>query len=102
VTTGQHPASAPSTCQRDLAELLAEQDKRVRMRQASNHLDGEGIYGLRSQPTAELERIKRDLRASLGLIVSNSPAHVPIQSQMRAIDSELARRAASQGGGAPS
>jgi hypothetical protein len=43
--------------------------------------------------TAGLERVKRDLHANLGLIAPDSPAHVPIQAQMRAIDAELAERA---------
>jgi hypothetical protein len=46
--------------------------------------------------TAELERTMRDLRANLGLISPDSPAHVPILAHMRAIDDELARRASSQ------
>ena len=46
--------------------------------------------------TAELERAKRELRANLGLITSHSPAHAPIQAQLRAIDSELAERAERQ------
>jgi len=33
------------------------------------------------------------LRANLGLITPNSPAHVPILAYMRAIDTELAGRA---------
>ena len=45
--------------------------------------------------TAELERTKRELRASVSLIDSHSPAHVPIQAQMRAINRELAERAKS-------
>ena len=40
--------------------------------------------------TAELERAKRELQANLSLIALHSPAHVPIQAQMRAIDRELA------------
>ena len=43
--------------------------------------------------TAELKRAKRDLTANLGLISPNSLAHVPIQAQMRAIDTELTERA---------
>ncbi len=43
--------------------------------------------------TAELERVKRDLQANLGLINPGSPAHVPIQAHMQAIDTELAERA---------
>ena len=46
--------------------------------------------------TAELERTMRDLRANLGLISADSPAHVPILAHMQAIDAELARRAGNQ------
>ena len=49
--------------------------------------------------TAELERIKRELQANLGLINPHSPAHVPIQAHMQAIDTELTRRAGSQQAG---
>ena len=45
--------------------------------------------------TAELERAKRQLQANLSLIGPHSPAHVPIQAQMRAIDRELAERSES-------
>jgi hypothetical protein len=43
--------------------------------------------------TSELERVKRELHASLSLVTQHSPAHVPIQAQMQAIDKELAERA---------
>jgi hypothetical protein len=46
--------------------------------------------------TAELEQTMRDLRANLGLISPDSPAHVPIQAHTQAIDAELARRSANQ------
>ena len=46
--------------------------------------------------TAELERTMRELRANLGLISPDSPAHVPILAHMRAIDAELAGRAGNQ------
>jgi len=46
--------------------------------------------------TAELERARRELQANLGLINPGSPAHVPIQAQMRAIDTELTGRAGSK------
>ncbi len=46
--------------------------------------------------TAELERAKRELQASLSLITQHSPAHLPIQAQMQAIDKELAERAEGQ------
>ena len=40
-------------------------------------------YLVRQLSTAELERTRRQLRANLGLINPDSPAHVPIQSHMR-------------------
>ena len=42
---------------------------------------------------AELERATRELQANLSLIYPDSPAHVPIQAHMQAIDTELAGRA---------
>jgi hypothetical protein len=45
--------------------------------------------------TAELECAKRELQANLSLVTAYSPAHVPIQAKMRAIDTELAERAKS-------
>jgi hypothetical protein len=50
-------------------------------------------HDVRQLTTAELERTKRDLYANLGLINPDSPAHVPIQAHMKAIDAELAERA---------
>ena len=51
---------------------------------------------VRHLTTAELERTKRELRANLGLITPYSPAHVPIQAHMKAIDAELTERAGNQ------
>lgn len=42
--------------------------------------------------TAELERARRELAASLALARPDSPSAVPTQAQMRAIDAELAER----------
>jgi hypothetical protein len=53
-------------------------------------------HDVRQLTTAELERVKRDLRTNLGLITPNSPAHVPIQAHIKAIDAELAERAENQ------
>jgi hypothetical protein len=53
-------------------------------------------HGVSQLTTAELEQTMRDLRANLGLISPDSPAHVPIRAHMRAIDAELARRAGNQ------
>ena len=50
--------------------------------------------------TAVLERTMRDLRANLGLISPDSPAHVPILAHMRAIGAELARHVGNQQPGA--
>jgi hypothetical protein len=44
----------------------------------------------------ELERIRRQLAASLALTRPGSPAQVPTLAHLRAIDTELARRAAPQ------
>ena len=46
--------------------------------------------------TAELEVARRQLRANLGLITPGSPAHAPVLAHMRAIDAELAGRAANR------
>jgi hypothetical protein len=50
----------------------------------------------------ELERARRELRASLALVRPDSPARVPIMAQMSAIDTELDARTAWHGaGGSP-
>jgi hypothetical protein len=43
--------------------------------------------------TAELERARRELEASLALARPGSTISVPVMAQVRAIDSELAERA---------
>ncbi len=53
-------------------------------------------YYVRQFTTAELERTRRELRANLGLITPDSPAHVPIRSHLQAIDAEIAERAGRQ------
>jgi hypothetical protein len=53
-------------------------------------------HNVKQLTLAELERTRRELQANLGLINPGSPAHVPIQAHMRAIDTELAERAGSQ------
>jgi hypothetical protein len=42
---------------------------------------------------AELERVKRELQANLGLIAPGSPALAPIHAHMQAVDAELTKRA---------
>ena len=44
----------------------------------------------------ELERARRELRASLALVRPGSPARVPILAQMSAIDRELSERTRNQ------
>ena len=46
--------------------------------------------------TAELERARRELAASLALARPGSPSARPAHAQMRAMDAELAKRAARQ------
>lgn len=77
----------------DLAEVIAEQEQRARIQQVSRRDDDQDHYCVRQQNTAELESVKRQLQANLGLINDDSPAHVPIQAHLRAIDTELAERA---------
>jgi len=77
----------------DLAEVIAEQEQRARIQQVSRRNDDQDHYCVRQLTTAELERVKRELQANLGLITDDSPARVPIQTHMRAIDTELAERA---------
>ncbi len=49
----------------------------------------------------ELDRTRRELRASLGLARPDSPARVPILAHISAIDTELAERTAGQPHGLP-
>ena len=46
--------------------------------------------------SGELERTRRELAASLALARPGSPARVPIQAHLSAIDAELAGRAGQQ------
>jgi hypothetical protein len=50
-------------------------------------------HDVRGLTLGELERIRRELRASLALVRAGSPARVPILARMDAIDAELAERA---------
>lgn len=86
-------ATVPAYLRDDLAEVMAEQDERTRIRQVSRRNGDQDHYCARQQTTAELERVKRELQANLGLITADSPARVPIQAHLRAIDAELAERA---------
>ena len=56
-------------------------------------------HDIKHLTTDELQRAQRDLRATSGLITPDSPAHVPIQAEMQAIDTELAGRAENEKAG---
>lgn len=64
--------------------------------QPARGADNQDHYSVRQRTVAELERIRRQLKANLGLTSPDSPARVPIESHMRAIDVELAERAGNQ------
>ncbi len=86
-------APVPEGLRTELADVTAEQEQRARIRQTSRGSGNRDDYSVRQLSTAELERTKRELKANLGLLTPDSPAHVPIQSHLRAIDAELAERA---------
>ncbi len=89
-------APMPEGLRNELADVITEQEQRARIRQASRGSGNRDAYSVRQLSTAELERTRRELNANLGLLTPDSPAHVPIQSHMRAIDAELAERAGRQ------
>jgi hypothetical protein len=86
-------APVPEHLRDDLAEVMAEEEQRARIRKVSRRADDPDYYSVRQFSTAELERTKRELTANLGLMSPDSPAYVPIKSHMQAIDAELAVRA---------
>jgi len=94
-TLGDIPSGAPvpDGLRNELADVMAEQEQRARIRQVSRGHDDQDHYCVRQLTTSELEQMRRQLQANLGLITADSPAHVPIQAHMRAIDAELAERA---------
>lgn len=53
-------------------------------------------HDVRGLTAAELERAKRELRASLALARPDSPVHAAILAHMSAIDAELAKRSAGE------
>ena len=57
--------------------------------------NGNRPHHVRMLTPGELERARRELRASLALARPDSPARVPILAQLNAVEAELARRAAS-------
>lgn len=49
-------------------------------------------YDVTGLTAGELERVRRELQASLALARPGSPAGVPILAGLRAVDAELAER----------
>jgi len=86
-------APVPEYLRDDLAGVIAEQDERARIRLVSRGNADQDHYCVRQLTTSELESVRRQLQANLGLVTGDSPARVPIQAHMRAIDTELAERA---------
>jgi hypothetical protein len=54
--------------------------------------DHDRAHDVTGLTAGELERARRDLKASLALSVPGSPVAVPILARLRAIDAELANR----------
>lgn len=77
--------------QRELATVRAEQDSRARAVRPRTPGRPPDVSGL---TTGELERTRRELRASLALARPDSPTRPPIMTQISAIDTALAERAA--------
>lgn len=50
-------------------------------------------HDVRGLTASELERIRRELQASLALVKPDSPARVPILAHLSAVDTELTARA---------
>jgi hypothetical protein len=51
-------------------------------------------HDVRGLTAGELERARRELKASLALVRPDSPTRVPILAHMSAVDAELAKRSA--------
>jgi hypothetical protein len=74
--------------QRELAAVRAEQAARVSASEPGRAPDVSGLT------PCQLERTRRELRASLALARPGSPTRRPILAHLGAIDAELARRTA--------
>jgi hypothetical protein len=74
--------------QRELAAVRAEQAARVSASEPGRAPDVSGLK------PCQLERTRRELRASLALARPGSPTRRPILAHLGAIDAELARRTA--------
>jgi hypothetical protein len=78
--------------QDELAAARAEQDARAAAGPPGDHRQ----YDVSGMTASELQRTRRELAASLALTRPDSPARVPIQAHIAAIDAELAGRAGQQ------
>jgi hypothetical protein len=58
----------PEGLRNELADVIAEQEQRTRIRHASRGSGNPDHYSVRQLSTAELERTKRELKANLGLL----------------------------------
>jgi hypothetical protein len=75
--------------QRELGTVRTEQAARASANEPGRAPDVSGLT------PGELERIRRELQASLALARPGSPTRTPILAHLGAIDTELARRTAS-------
>jgi len=75
--------------QRELATVRAEQDSRAKPGETR---DPGRPHDASALTAVELERTRRELRASLALARPDSPTRVPILAHLSAIETELAER----------
>lgn len=55
--------------------------------------DRQDAYRVRDLSTVDLERVRRELRAQVGLVIPRSAALAPIMAHLGAVTAELDRRA---------
>jgi hypothetical protein len=79
--------------QRELATVRAERESRER---ADEPGDPCRLYNASTLTADELDRTRRELRASLALARPDSPVRVPILAHLSAVEAELAGRTARQ------
>jgi hypothetical protein len=84
--------------QRELSTVRAEQESRARGGEPHGPGRPHDVSGLTSD---ELERTRRDLRASLALARLDSPTRMPVLAHLSAIETELAERTGGRPNGLP-
>ena len=77
--------------QRELATVRAEQDSCARVGEPCASGRPHDVSGLTA---GELERTRRELRASLALARPDSPTRAPILAHLSAVETKLAERTA--------